>query len=63
MSPATLMSAEQLLRVPDNRWYELVEGELESPTDIESLTAGAGLDGRDLLPGFRCPIADLFVNT
>ncbi len=33
-----------------------------SPSDIETLSAGAELDGGDLLPGFRCPIADLFVN-
>ena len=33
-----------------------------SPSDIETLTVGAELDGGDLLPGFRCPIADLFVN-
>jgi len=33
-----------------------------SASDIETLTVGAELDGGELLPGFRCPIADLFVN-
>ncbi|MBM4035701.1 MAG: Uma2 family endonuclease [Planctomycetes bacterium] len=33
-----------------------------SRTDIETLSAGADLDGGDLLPGFRCPVADLFAN-
>jgi len=33
-----------------------------SASDIETLSVGAELDGGDLLPGFRCPIADLFVN-
>jgi len=33
-----------------------------SPSDIETLPVGAELDGGDLLPGFRCPIAGLFVN-
>jgi len=33
-----------------------------SASDIETLTAGAELDGGELLPAFRCPIADLFAN-
>ncbi|HUT32841.1 MAG TPA: Uma2 family endonuclease [Planctomycetota bacterium] len=33
-----------------------------SATDIETLPPTAELDGAPLLPGFRCPIADLFVN-
>ena len=33
-----------------------------SASDIETLTVGAELDAGELLPGFRCPIADLFVN-
>ena len=33
-----------------------------SASDIETLGARAELDGGDLLPGFHCPIAELFVN-
>jgi Uma2 family endonuclease len=33
-----------------------------SASDIRTLPATAELDGGDLLPGFRCRIADLFVN-
>ena len=33
-----------------------------SVSDIETLTVGAELDGGELIPGFRCPIADLFGN-
>jgi hypothetical protein len=32
MSTATLVTAEQLLEMPDNRWYELVAGELREMT-------------------------------
>jgi Uma2 family endonuclease len=34
-----------------------------SATDIETLSDDAELRAPSLLPGFRCPIADLFVNT
>ncbi len=33
-----------------------------SPSDIETLSAPAELDGGALLPGFRCPIGDLFLS-
>ena len=33
-----------------------------SPSDTETLSAGSELDGGALLPGFRCPVADLFSN-
>jgi Uma2 family endonuclease len=33
-----------------------------SAAEIQTLPAGADLDGGTLLPSFRCPIADLFVN-
>ena len=55
MSTATLVTADQLLRMPETVY--------RSASDIETLSVGAELDGGDLLPGFRCRIADLFVNT
>ena len=33
-----------------------------SPDDIQTLTDQAALEGGDLLPGFHCPIADLFAT-
>jgi len=54
MSAATLITAEQLLEMPDAVY--------RSASDIETLPVGAELDGGELLPGFRCPIADLFVS-
>jgi Uma2 family endonuclease len=33
-----------------------------SAADVETLSAGADLHGESLLPGFRCPIADLFAT-
>jgi Uma2 family endonuclease len=33
-----------------------------SATDIQPLTQGAELDAPSLLPGFHCPITDLFIN-
>jgi Uma2 family endonuclease len=33
-----------------------------SRSDVETLSAGSELDGGALLPGFRCPVADLFGN-
>ena len=54
MSTATLITADQLLRMPETVY--------RSASDIETLTVGAEIVGGELLPGFRCPIADLFVN-
>jgi Uma2 family endonuclease len=34
-----------------------------SATDFETLSESAELEAPDILPGFRCPIADLFLNT
>lgn len=65
-----LMTADELLRLnlPDKR-TELIRGRLHvrEPGRVyradgsESLlSASDSLDGEDLLPGFRCPLADLW---
>ncbi|HUT31991.1 MAG TPA: hypothetical protein VNE39_00810 [Planctomycetota bacterium] len=54
MNADTPIAAEQLLEMP--------VAVCRSRSDIEALSAGSELDGSTLLPGFRCPIADLFVN-
>ncbi len=33
-----------------------------SATDIKTLTENDELDGQDVVPGFRCRVADIFVN-
>lgn len=54
MTTAKLIAAAELLEMPATV--------CRPASDIETLTAGAELDGGEHLPGFRCPIADLFVN-
>ncbi len=54
MGIATLITAEQLLEMPV-RVYR-------SPSDTETLSATAELDGGDLLPGFRCLVSDMFAS-
>ncbi len=34
-----------------------------SPTDIKTLTENDELDGEDVVPGFRCRVESVFVNT
>lgn len=68
---ATYMVAEDLYRLPDDdRRYELVNGELrvsEPPGTWHGTLASRiivrdddSLDGADVVPGFRLPLAELF---
>lgn len=57
---------EDLLRTPsDGQKYELVDGQRRtaavhrSLTEVTSLGPNDPLDGEDVLPGFRCRLADV----
>lgn len=50
----TRMTEEEFMRLPDDgRKYELVDGEAK-PVPEDEIEAG------ELLPGFRCKVAELF---
>ena len=56
--PELSKMSPELPELPDRRTITVYR----SASDIETLAVGAELDGGELLPGFHCPMFDLFVN-
>jgi hypothetical protein len=62
-STKTLLTAKDLAAMGDEgEFCELVDGELVrmSPMDLRVFTRADIESGEDVIPGFSCPVAELF---
>ena len=59
---ADIITPEQFAALPNARKYELVDGRLvERNTRNKAALRGSDeLSGEDVIPGFRCSVAELF---
>jgi len=57
---AWLAAGAKIVWVVNPRWCNVTV--YRSPTDIRVLTEQDDLDGQDVVPGFRCPVAAIFVK-